>query len=539
MLGMSSQGAKRSQTKRHKAATVSNEVEPFRPRFDMESSCSMLTEEEVEERIAEKDQVALDPLNPEESLWLKDILKELEAQDVETRLFALCRLQSVLHRIINRDRRALNAGFAACLLEQGVLNEVIRILKAAQLEGDFYHLAGGGQNCDGRLRAATTPEGCISVLSKVSKCFKLRHALMADVRTVRFIWKAIPDLLIVLEGVYLAEPAVATFNSEEGPRTMEVEHSVLSDTYEERSAALSALGYLAFWSDKHVKRTICSRKTLLVAILDDCMAETELSREIIDNVFILLANLSSVPGLLSGLLDKFLRAAMKALDVSEEAAVIKEVVNLLAAHIPGETFQLRKRTLMDYSVTLSAVAACPAVEEVYKGRIYRLLTALNPRAFNPFISDFERDLQKLLAASPRGMARKQELSEIFVRDWQRNRQQSLSQFEVHTCVNCEDAATVVDQQRASETVVSKQGPRAEVTIVTTCTEEEIAEKRKPCRKCSHTGCPKKESASNEFKLCSQCRLAIYCSRGKRLFLEARYGARSKSAACPYLQGLTF
>lgn len=111
-------------------------AKPLRPRV-LPTTYSALTAKEIEERVTER-RVELDIHKPERSAWLKEIFNQLRSEDSETRFFAMWRFEVFVLRMVQDKGHELSARFAAYALEHGILEEVIRIFKAAQSEGDFY-----------------------------------------------------------------------------------------------------------------------------------------------------------------------------------------------------------------------------------------------------------------------------------------------------------------------------------------------------------------------------------------------------------------
>lgn len=176
--------------------------EALQPRFPP-NTFSKLTFSEMLQRIKEEDTLEVDLHKPESSAWLSKILKQARDKDSERQSFALLRLNAISNRMLYNKGHALCAGFAAYVLEQGILEEVIRILRAARLIGNFYQDFHVFPEMSIRnLLLSQRP----FTLSRVEICFRLLHVLVLDARTARFVLKAIPDLLSTLEEAYLSSP---------------------------------------------------------------------------------------------------------------------------------------------------------------------------------------------------------------------------------------------------------------------------------------------------------------------------------------------
>lgn len=478
-------GCSKAQRKQQGCTSAAASVRPLRPTIERRMSFSSLTKREMKKRITGREPVDLDLMKPENSAWLNNILRELQDCDMETRYYALCRFESVLQGIVLKGP-AVHAGFASYMLEQGILDEIIRLLNVAQSEGDIYLVAGGVESREEALRI--TEEG-LYVQSKVGTCFRILNALIADARTARFVRKSIPELLSILEGSYLSDTPVVIVGGQ-GIRGTHV-YQPLRD--EEKTSALDALATFTLWSADEVRNVISSRRQLLHQILDDCLAGNDFSRTIVGRSLTTISVLASVSSALPVPVDDFVQVAMKALEMCEKPEVIKLVVSLLFFHVKEKPAFLENKTTA-YLSPLLALAACPTLEQEVKSHVYKLLCLFDQQTFDPIFAkgDPKRDLEKLARESPAAAARRVKLCRAFAFNQQ----------------------PAFKPKQSSTLEVGPDLPAQERDYVVLVTPEEFQAQKRPPRKCSRTDCSKKESTSCEFKLCGNCRLAVYCSQGK-------------------------
>lgn len=283
-------------------------VKPWQPKV-RRSSVSSLSGGEIEQRMTEKGAVELDLLRPESSAWLKKIFEQTRSGDLETRFCALWRFKDVFNNMAVARGSGQTTGFAAYVLGQGILEEVIRILDAAQSEGDWYLIP--------RLWTGYT------AISKVGLCLRIVHGLMLDARTVRFVRKAIPDLLSVVEGVYFAKPVTAGEFAARG-----LESEVPSDRHEyDKKPALGILLQLSVWS-KQARTAICNRKVFLQRVLRDCMPGTEYAQDMIERVVLTSRHLLDTCDL-PFLVDELLDVSFRALEIAQRRETLESAVHLL------------------------------------------------------------------------------------------------------------------------------------------------------------------------------------------------------------------
>lgn len=491
---MDLEGAREQQREQQDEAKAAPRVKPFHPKLDPGKSYSLLNRREMRICANEIGIVDLKLQNPESSAWLKGIFRELEDRDPETRYYALCRFSTVLRRTVLKGPM-LNASFSAYVLEQGILKEIIRILKSAKTEGDVYLVARG--NIEEALYGLT--DGVL-VVSKVLTCFSILNGLMADARTWRFVKKSIPDLLFIFEGSYLSEQPIK-LRGRRGQFTPLPHVSGLRER--EKIATLDALGGFALWATDEVREVICSRKDLLHQIVSDCLNNADLASVIVDRVITTTSVLASLSRGLPIPPDDFFKVAIKAFEVSQNPEVIKLAINLLAAYLKERPASLLKKKKLPskYSVPLLVLATCSSLEDERKDYVHKLLCFLDQRTFNSNLAraDYKAELEQMVAGSRKAAEKRQQLCDLFKAD--RNRQPTLQ----HSPKDANVQMGPLPSDRRTD-------------YVTLATEDEMKSQRKPCRKCSRTDCSKTESASGEFKLCSKCRLAIYCSQGDQVNL---------------------
>ncbi|GAQ81028.1 hypothetical protein KFL_000690100 [Klebsormidium nitens] len=294
-------------------------VKPLQPRI-LPKSFSKLGVEEMKKRLTEKEDVDLDLRKPESSAWLSNILKQVQSKDSEARAFALLRFRAVLSRMVVTKGPEVSVGLAAYVLEQGMLDEVHRILKAAQAEGDFYIFP--KTSSQNKMRYAEH-----FVVSKVDICFRLLHVLILDARTARFVLKGIPDLISILEGAYFNSLSAVSLVKDS---TLVPESAYLNLLRDDvRAFSISALNSLASHSCRS-KEQLIRRKVLLHQILQDCMAGTEFSSRMVDCTLHCFSNLVSACDL-SEYLDDIIKLVLRTLAETQSAVLINIAVHLLGS----------------------------------------------------------------------------------------------------------------------------------------------------------------------------------------------------------------
>ncbi|GAQ81045.1 hypothetical protein KFL_000690235 [Klebsormidium nitens] len=483
--------------------TFSNTDSPF-PRF-LPHTFSKLTLREMAQRLTEEGPVELDLHKPESSAWLKNILKQARNKDFETRCFALSRFRAVLNSMVINKGHALCAGFAAYVLEEGILEEVIRNLRAAQSEGDFYVFP------KIEFRDLMINQRSFT-LSKVEICFRLLHVLILDTRTARFVLKAIPNLLSILEGAYFSLSLRFSHEGLELPdNTAELE--LLREGV--KASSLSVLVSLVNCTEK-CRDKISSRKVFLQHILRDSVADTEFSGRIIECAIPFFNDLSSSCDL-SQFLDETIRLTLKGLTVLDSATLLKMTVSLIGKamkehinEVIEKLYELRANGRVKHEVpALLGVASCPDLDETTRALVYMLLANLNEQfemifdQTRPFslTPAQEEKLEKLVAAYPQAVARREQLSRVL-------RAAEIQSAGEHGMKSTPGTPATIFQA-ASKSLLEYVRDKAYFPGVPAT---DPKARKKPCRKCSRSSCSRVESAPCEFKVCSGCRLAVYCSK---------------------------
>jgi hypothetical protein len=391
-----------------------------------------------------------------------------------------------------RDKGIGLRGICSLRSRAGYFSEVIRIFRSAQSDGEVYILP--------RVEnPALVTDNNYFVLSKVGLCFRLLLGLMLDARTVRFIRKAIPDIIAVQEEAYFCCPLLVR-NGAETPLIP----SQLN--CEEKKSVLSAMVSLVVWSDQ-ARSILSSRTDFLNRILQNCMAGTNFSNEIIDHVIGLFWHLARSCDL-ARYFDDMVGVLFKSMEVTEYVEVLRLTVKLLEDLSTKHEVQNRlKEKLLrqkdendtEYLIPLLAMAACPNLMPEMKPLVYSLLFFLNESVFDILLSghpasftpDQERKLEMLLAPYPKALARRQQLSQMF---------DTYNQA-VSKQTGVEAGAT---PPTYFEKPVEDLPDKVHVLL-----QKDI----RPRRNCSALGCSKMESQPCQFKLCGGCRHAVYCSQG--------------------------
>ncbi|GAQ81038.1 hypothetical protein KFL_000690175 [Klebsormidium nitens] len=477
-------------------------VKPLQPKV-RRSSVSSLSGRKIEQRMTEKRAVELDLLRPESSARLKGIFEQTRSGDLETRFCALWRFKDVYINMVVAKGSTLATSFAAYLLEQGILQEIIRILDAAQADGDWYSIP--------RLGTGYT------AISKVGVCLRIVQLLMLDARTVRFVRKAIPDLLSIAEGVYFAKPVTA---GEPAARGLATVPSYRQE--EDKMPALGILLQLSVWS-KQTRPIICNRIAFLRGALRDCMSGSDFARDMIERVIMTFTSLLETCDLAS-LLDELLDVCFSAFETAQRREVLVAAVHLLQSVLSQLKLQPKENLLglsakaqskKDwYTMQLLAAATCPGFMLEYRPMFYVYLSIFHA-PFRPFLINGapgqctpaqDQELQRYLAANPAAVARRRQICNILAAKPPANVQEKSHHFSPHL-----GPATAPKQAETSSAYVHKpiKDPLGAMPAIHTYW---YGDDVKPQRKCSHSSCSLIESASRRFKICSGCRLAVYCSQ---------------------------
>lgn len=465
-------------------------LKPLIPRR-LSNTESKLTAREIKERLTEKGPVEPNLHKPESSVWLKDIFEQLRSKDLDTRLFALWRFKLVFVRMVVTKGQDC-ASFAAFVFEQGILEEVIRILRAAEYDGDFYLHPNMQRSLD-RLRQ----EGN-STLSKVGMCFRLLHFLMLDARTTRFVRKAIPDLLNLVEGSYFSLPLPIPTDVALG----------LQD--EIKGSSLTVLISLAAHSEQ-ARTQIGSRTFLLHRILQESTEDTGFAIQRVDAAVCLFCNLTAWEISLPDFTEKILKLIVKALACTLTASILTFALSLLETMLEkgrwvyDKLYEAGTDAKAGDIAALLALSCCRGFEARTKPLIYLLLWSMSEQVNVIFAegrtyflkqSQLEK-LENLMERYPEAIARRQQLQRMF----------AANGLEVQQGVLLLDTPATLFLERQKEPL------NAPLQRVYELPEPSGSFNARPCRKCPCASCSKVETAPCEFKVCNGCRLAVYCSKG--------------------------
>lgn len=496
-----------------RSETRADAVKPLQPKI-LPKNISKLGLREMGKRLLIEEAAGdLNLRKPEISAWLANVLKQVRSNDSEARSFALSRFRTVLNRLVIIKGQALCAGLAAYVLEQGMLKGVNRILRAAQAEGDFYIFP--------KISTQEKLEDTeYFAVSKVDICFRLLHVLILDARTARFVLKGIPDLISILEGAYLSSSAVSLVEqSGLVPESAYLER--LRDNV--RASSLSALSSLSAYSDRALE-ILSSRKLLLHRILQDCMAKTDFSSRMMDCTLHCFSNLSFACDL-SEYLDGIIWVVLRTLAETQNADLVTLAVQLfgvmmkkgqLVNAVVVKLGELRAIAQVEHLVpALLALATSPDLDAVTKLRICLLLALLNKRFETLFeerqsesLTHTQQDkLEKLVRACPSALARREQLRQAFAAD-------ESDRSSLETSLNNDTSASLLENTSALKTIGTALNDIPDKIHVSYIPDGDFKAHKRPCRTCSRASCSNVESVSCEFKVCSGCRLAVYCSRGK-------------------------
>ncbi|GAQ81036.1 hypothetical protein KFL_000690160 [Klebsormidium nitens] len=166
-----------------------------------------------------------------------------------------------------------------------------------------------------------------------------------------------------------------------------------------------------------------------------------------------------------------------------------------------------------YTTQLVAVANCPGFMLDLRPMLYLYLSIFHA-LFRPFLLSGgpgqctpaqDQELQKYLAANPTAMARRRQICNILAPakpplKVRQNSQPSSPRPEPASAKSATASAYVYKPI---------ENPLGFVPGTASYWYGDDAKSR---RKCSHSSCSEMESASRRFKVCSGCKLAIYCSQ---------------------------
>lgn len=402
------------------------------------------------------------------------------------------------------------------MLEKGILEEVIRLLRAAQREGDVYLYPKVND-----LSESPSQEEPFT-LSKFAMALSLLPALMLDARTTRFVWKAIPDILSILEGAYFSLAVVFTARDWEmrEPVTRLQDDVKLRDDH--KVASLSALAMLAEHLGEARKR-IGSRKALIRRILQDCLANTDESTRTIHLASVLFLKLVGTCDL-SEFLHAIIETAFKALTALEDALTIKTAITLLAHILLVQGCEGTLKKLIEFRSNpraekiarhLLALASCPSLEQDYRGVVYLALAPLKEEIMTVLEEDLDAafltpsqqaKLEQLFAGYPEAIDRREKLQKIFTASDQSGIARGPKEPGLLF-----DTPEIFFQKHSVNPLQKPPDGRTYIPIgISEGSQVQLDKKLR--RKCSRLSCSQVEAASCE--VCSGCRLAVYCSRGR-------------------------
>ncbi|GAQ82486.1 hypothetical protein KFL_001130050 [Klebsormidium nitens] len=423
-------------------------------------------------------------MKPEDSPWLKEILNEVNSTDEGRRMFAVWRFKETLQQFVRGGpERTKAVNVSIFLLTHGFAKEIHRGLTDAVQTGRWYFVA---KDYFEAMAVTGTPDS--GVFSRVSIYATAIEALIVDTRTLRYLLAEMPDLFQVLPSLFLK---AQTLFPEEGRQPSPDSDPGLVT----KKMLLKALGALFLFDTKgkHAKRV------------------------------------ASFPGFTSGLVKLALEnveeagavdVAVKMLDTLECFFDIKAMSDdILGLVVELLNHGIRPRTIYDACrVMIRLLESYESPLELVPHLITRESSLRNPflalavcHEAEPIIREYAQMMSCLFCGEA-------------LLDLQLPVDGSISPDLVKALELVAMKDEKVTQKARQLTAMWKTPPQGRELylgpIQPLPLEKGMAETlqklksldKKPCRKCSRAGCDRVEACYKEFKICSGCKLACYCSR---------------------------
>lgn len=226
---------------------------------------------------------------------------------------------------------------------------------------------------------------------------------------------------------------------------------------------------------------------------------------------------------LPDLTEEIIALAFKALEISQTAEVIEVAIRIVGRlnhnqeALKEALAKFKKTAQQRVLLSLLATATCPAIDESLKLKVLGALYTLDERVRAIFSSCWteqlteqqHKELESRLAAEPQGLERRRELARVFGS----HQSASVMDKDEPPDVDCGSAPqnNKLDSEKPAATPANVRPEYQESISTVHC---DASKMRPACRKCSRNACDNVESTPCTFKICSGCRLAVYCNRGK-------------------------
>lgn len=442
-------------------------------------------------------------LKPEASLALQRILHLARSEDWFDRIMSVALFNKNFGspEALHAGQRHVNT--VSYLCERGVLNPIGDNLNSAFTEGWIVLLRveeSSEKNGASTIRPTKMIEKGTRFLNRIEECTQALEFLAVDCRTVRFILKTIPGLAWTLKAIFLTEPSDAR-----------IYLRFTRPQDDARMGVLRAICRMFPFSETFRKELLSP--DFLHAVLEHSLNNFQYSKLLQDSIC-LLHNLSNAYPALHVEVD-VLPFSARVLAESEDVGHIHWAFQLLLAALQpyGPETPKKMEGVPFLQSALLALATCKKAGErlqtyarglsgVLKGMAY-FLEKSDPRLRNEnrqydfgmqFHSwDAEANsacIRKLARKDTRARVRAQQLSRIF-----------------SDPLNAEHASYKIISGKKNAAASVSEKKREEKTGFK-------IDERMARRKCARTGCGNVEQRPAEFKVCSGCKLAVYCSRGK-------------------------
>jgi hypothetical protein len=421
-------------------------------------------------------------LRPETSPILQEIAKDLRSHNAERQSRAIMRAVETLSSSKNESISAsdlkermtppqVTVNCSAFHIEAGIMAPTSVLLKRAA-QGTWLEC---------KVEGAAT-----ATYNWAATCANALFFLVEDMRTFRAVSASVPRLFDVLADLYLK--GIETPVKRVGVVT---DRDVEESKQDARQNVLKCLAHLALWSPRF--RSQCARHVaLLIAILEHSLAYLEDSG-FNYKTFLLLYNvfhLTDNPTLDAGVLWWISEIIYKFRDRS----LLEGVCNFLSQITLEDGYQKRALDLSTCTVLIQPcriLAACPG---------------------NARLKLLGSKLGVAIQASNSGSGSAKE---------SRRRFEESARKESTAVHFAQRLASVLSEPFFPQFFPRVRGRDPDAQYAPMATAYMLDARAK--RACSGPGCENREKKPGEFKVCLQCRLSVYCSRGTALFSSFECG----------------
>lgn len=417
-------------------------------------------------------------VRPESSRVLQEIAADLRSASLDTQSMAMMRALDTLNATKDRfeqapqDPRQTTVNCSAFLLEAGIMTPLAVRLRAAAA---------------GQWLGCSAEDARPLVRSWASNCAKALYGLTEDKRTFRAIRASLPDLLELLAEVYLRGVEHAA-DPECGSRISQEE--VLNFKHWARANILSCLAHLVIWS--HKLKLKCARQTELLNAILVHTSQTASDVVFLHDAFLLLCHVyplredRDLDGWVFYWISNIIHSAT-------ECALIESACHLLKSFTQddGQQRWLRGPSADTHLLPLCHILAAIPASPNPAGNPTRTLKLLGTTVG---VAMQGGDAKGRSAAERRRLFEKE------------------ARKDGARVQRAQQLATIVSEPHFNRVLpmVKRHGEKypKDDTVVLGWLDARAK------RSCSAAGCSEREKKPGEYKVCRQCKLSVYCSRGK-------------------------